>query len=392
MSKYERVARLMKIMTIIRARQNVSRSKLAEACEVHVRTIQRDINTLCYAGIPIFWSGEGGYKIMPDFFLPPVNLSLEEAFGLVMTAGTLPEDEIGFHPEAVESAVSKVIARLPDDTRHRLQMALDTAKSGGGEFSDLLDEINNSHLPGSFRVLAGNIAHDLNSTLTALLGNISLAGIYARSKEMVDKVHEKLAEAEKASIQAKALAQQLLTISSGVYDGHTAAQSQVALGAMVDDSTCFFPEAFSVDAEEMADKTTTHKNTGMKRILVMDDEENVRDVACELLSLVGYSTTSAMDGAEAVNLYIEARESGRPYSAVMLDLVVPGGMGGKEALLKLMDFDPEVKAIVSSGYSNDPIMSHFRDYGFSGVIAKPYEVNSLGGELHRVLTVDPAAQ
>jgi predicted DNA-binding transcriptional regulator YafY len=122
-SKYERLSRLLKIMTFIKAQRNLRRSDLAKKCEVSVRTIQRDIDSLVYAGVPIFWSKDG-YEIMPDFFMPPVNLSLEEAFHLVVATRAF-RGQGESQQRAIESAVSKVIARLPDETRCRLDQILD---------------------------------------------------------------------------------------------------------------------------------------------------------------------------------------------------------------------------------------------------------------------------
>nr|HID57889.1 PAS domain S-box protein [Desulfobacterales bacterium] len=125
--------------------------------------------------------------------------------------------------------------------------------------------------------------------------------------------------------------------------------------------------------------------TGKGRILLMDDEEIVRDVACEMLKSLGYEVESAREGAEAIDLYKKARESGDRFDVVIMDLTVPGGMGGKEAVKELLEMDPGVRAIVSSGYSNDPVMSDFRKYGFKGVVAKPYRMKDLAEVLRRVI-------
>ena len=136
------------------------------------------------------------------------------------------------------------------------------------------------------------------------------------------------------------------------------------------------------EKEEAAKEVPVH---GKGRVLVMDDEEMVREVLSRALSLAGYEVELTGNGAEAVELYQKARESGRAFDAVILDLTVPGGMGGKEAIKKLLEIDPEVKAIVSSGYATDPIMADFKKYGFSAVVTKPYSVGELERTLHRML-------
>lgn len=130
-------------------------------------------------------------------------------------------------------------------------------------------------------------------------------------------------------------------------------------------------------------KTVAAKAAGM--VLVMDDEEIVRDVSGEMLNILGCKAVFAKDGEEAVELYRKALKEGRPFAAVILDLTIPGGMGGVETVRRLLDIDPDVKAIVSSGYSKDPIMSDFRKYGFSGVIAKPYRVSDFSRAVKGVL-------
>jgi PAS domain S-box-containing protein len=123
---------------------------------------------------------------------------------------------------------------------------------------------------------------------------------------------------------------------------------------------------------------------GHGRLLIMDDDEAVRCAAAELLETIGYEVDTAADGAEAVTLYVKAMEKGHPYAAVVLDLTVPEGVGGRETMTRLLDIDPSVKAIVSSGYSTDPVMANYREHGFSGVAVKPYRLADLARTLAAV--------
>lgn len=124
---------------------------------------------------------------------------------------------------------------------------------------------------------------------------------------------------------------------------------------------------------------------GKGRILVMDDEALIRDLAGEFLTLMGYSVGFARNGTEAIRAYKEAMDEGEPFDAVIMDLTIPGGMGGKEAIQRLRRIDPHIKAVVSSGYSNDPIMSAHEKYGFKGVLPKPYDGNQLSEVLDNVI-------
>ena len=107
-------------------------------------------------------------------------------------------------------------------------------------------------------------------------------------------------------------------------------------------------------------------------ILVMDDEESIRALAASILEYLGYEVAACDNGEEAVRLYREAGESGRPFLAAIMDLTVPAGMGGKEAARLILAYDPAARLIVSSGYSNDPVMAHYADSGFCGAVVKPY--------------------
>ncbi len=364
----------------------------------------------------------------------------------------------------------------------------------------------------SLGILAGGIAHDFNNILMAIMGNITLAKMYAKPG---DKIFERLKEAENASLRAKDLTQQLLTFSRG----GAPIKKTVFISKLLEDTVAFVlsgsnvrcefsisgdlwpvevdegqisqvinnliinadhamprggiikvsAENTAVDVEqglplkegnyikisiedqgigipeehlqkifdpyftskqkgsglglataysivkrhdgyvqvesELGVETTFNIylpaslkdvliekelreriHTGKGKILIMDDEEIIRKVAGEMIKVLGYEVEFAKDGAEAIELYKKAKESAQPFDAIIMDLTIPGGMGGKETIQELIEIDPETKAIVSSGYSNDPIMADYRKYGFCGVIAKPYKIKELGEILYKVIT------
>jgi PAS domain S-box-containing protein len=124
---------------------------------------------------------------------------------------------------------------------------------------------------------------------------------------------------------------------------------------------------------------------GKGRILVVDDEELVREVAGEMLRTMGYEVAFASDGNEAITRYVQARQAAEPFDAVIMDLTMPGGMGGRETMERLRKIDADVKTIVSSGYSQDEVVANFRDFGFIGVVGKPYKPSELGMVLQQIL-------
>jgi PAS domain S-box-containing protein len=124
-------------------------------------------------------------------------------------------------------------------------------------------------------------------------------------------------------------------------------------------------------------------------ILVMDDDEMVRHLAILTLERLGFTVTACSNGADAVSLYSAARQGGSPFSLVIMDLTIPGGMGGVEACRQLRAMDPDARVIVSSGYSDDPVMANFADYGFCAAIEKPYRVQDIAEVLGRINTENP---
>lgn len=357
----------------------------------------------------------------------------------------------------------------------------------------------------SISTLAGGIAHDFNNILSAIMGNLSLARMYAGSGA-IEKVQARLEDADKASLRARDLTNQLLTFSK-----EGAPVKQIAsIAEIIRDSASFVmsgskskcrfdidQDLWSVEADigqisqvinnlvinarqAMPNGGTIHiraknltdpdipgtlpergnyveitvedegggiseenlpkifdpyfttkpaghglglatsysiiRNHGGNiaveskvgegtafniflpassapagcennpaqalpeiggKILVMDDEESIRDVIKMMLEHSGCETVFARDGAEAIALYGEALKSGKPFDVVIMDLTIPGGMGGREALEKLLELDPDVHAIGSSGYSKDPVIADFRKYGFKAAIAKPFKIEEL---------------
>ena len=124
---------------------------------------------------------------------------------------------------------------------------------------------------------------------------------------------------------------------------------------------------------------------GQGRILVMDDEPMICTLARSFLQRLGYQVEVARDGREALGLYGQASSQGQPFDLVIMDLTVPGGMGGLEAIKLLLELDPQAKVLVSSGYSNDPVMADFKASGFCGVVAKPYKMEDLSRVLQELM-------
>jgi CheY-like chemotaxis protein len=207
------------------------------------------------------------------------------------------------------------------------------------------------------------IAHDINNSLSSALANIQLS---RRSDVRGDRLYEHLDGAEESVLRARDQSRQLLTSSAGP-DTEAGAQR----GAHV--------------------LTTPPRGTGVQkkgttaayRILLMDDEAAILSATSEMLSFLGHQVTVAENGDEAIDLYKKAQADAKPFDAVILDVTVPAGSGAQETIPRLRVLDPNVRAIISSGYATHPLVVSFAARGFVAALVKPYGFKELEESLAR---------
>ena len=165
------------------------------------------------------------------------------------------------------------------------------------------------------------------------------------------------------------------------HDGYIEVESRVGVGTTFH---IYLPASNVIIPYVEARKEIAASGEGFK-ILLMDDEESILNAVGAMLKQYGYQVALVLDGDLAIEAYKEAKNAGEPFDVIIVDLTVPGGKGGQEVVVYLRNFDPNIKAIISSGYANDPIMSDYERFGFAGVASKPYKIDELHAVLQRVI-------
>jgi CheY-like chemotaxis protein len=164
------------------------------------------------------------------------------------------------------------------------------------------------------------------------------------------------------------------------HSGYIKFESQAGVGTLFE---IYLPASRKKVPQKIKDFDQTIGGEG--KILIMDDEKQVLTITKSILIHIGFRVETAENGKEAIRKYKAAFNSNNPYQAVILDLTIPGGFGGVRTIEKILEFDPMVKGVAMSGYSNDAVIAEYKDYGFTGVITKPYTVQQFNMVMRRVL-------
>lgn len=223
--------------------------------------------------------------------------------------------------------------------------------------------------------------HDLNNQLTSVLGNLSLV-LMARPGDPT--MHQRLIEAKKTAIRAQMLSHEMQALINPEPDGKPAHPETSDSPTMPDMNCSILPMPTMTPAANVPPE----RAPGPPRILILDDEETICMLVSSVLDASGFKVTSATSVAAALQSCKEATDSGTPFSLVICDLSLPGDVDGVHAVQDLRLIDPNIKAIVSSGYDTDSAMRDPRKFGFSAAMSKPYDIARLVRTVGETLSAD----
>lgn len=240
-------------------------------------------------------------------------------------------------------------------------------------------------MPDGGKIMIGgeNVVVEENDTLPLKSGNYVRLSIQDEGigipKECLDRIFEPYFTTKKEG-SGLGLATTYSIIKK--HNGHIVVDSQPGYGTTF---AIYFPACAQYTRVPQSATNAHLVAGGYGKILVMDDEASIRTLLEEMLEFLGYEAVFAADGAQAVDVFKKTKEENAAFDAVILDLTIPGGMGGKDAVKLLLEIDPKVKAIVSSGYSDNPVMADYKNHGFTAVMEKPYDMEKFGEVLKSVI-------
>ncbi|UCF67869.1 MAG: PAS domain S-box protein [Acidobacteriota bacterium] len=309
---------------------------------------------------------------------------------LTFAKGGAPIKSVTSLPELIRDAVSLPLTGSNVTCRYEFPPGLWLTEIDPGQIGQVvhnlvLNAVQAMPEGGELRISAANSRHGEDSLLPLAPGryvriSIKDQGAGIRGQDLPRIFDPYFSTKEAGSGLGLAVAYSTLKR----HHGYITVQSELGSGS---EFQLFLPAA--AETSDVSDPGVNDLVPGHGKLLVMEDERVVRDAVRGMLEQLGYETVTAADGREAIELYRRALIEGSPFDIVLLDLTVRGGMGGREAIDHLRQIDPGVRAIVSSGYANAPIMSEYASYGFQAVLPKPYQLGELGQVLQRVLTQAP---
>ncbi len=309
-----------------------------------------------------------------------------------LSRGGRPVKEVGPLNELLKSAINAIPANSRISVNEAIspdlwQVPHDSYKTGTVFRNVLTNAVEAMSDGGTLTIKAENLTViDKDQGLPLDPGDFIHISIQDQgngiAEEHMDKIFDPYFSSKERGVQ-KGMGLGLTTAYAIIkqHEGHIQIDSSIGEGTTVN---IYLP---AENQQEKPDNTVPLVNnlaSPMKRVLVMDDEEMLRNLAKKILEKLGYAVETAKDGMEAIEVYKKQKDLGEPFDAVILDLTIKGGMGGEQTIQELLKIDPDVKATVSSGYFNDPVMSDFEKYGFMGALAKPYEKKALKEALERL--------
>jgi len=296
-------------------------------------------------------------------------------------------------PEDIKKLLREVATFTLSGSNHKIQFSIqpdlwsieiDEGQISQGLNNIILNAIQSMDASGVIAISATNTTVTEESCLPVLKGNYIKISISDQgkgiSKESLNKIFEPYFST-KENGTGLGLASSYSIIKN--HNGHIFVDSVVGKGSTFD---IFLPaEGKTIQGKNKKirnQKISYASNKG--KILIMDDEEIILKTTGALLKNIGYDVTLSKNGKEAIEIYKDNFNKNIPFDAILMDLTIPGGMGGKEAVAQILEFDPKAKVVVSSGYSNDPVMANYKDYGFYDIAVKPYTIEILSKIFERV--------